>query len=268
VTGNYKLKLSADKKTDYKILSFIHEIDIEEGINEKIFTDTRISLSFLKNNTVQFKENKEVKVNGFFDKLDEVIRNEYLFGLSDDGRIIKLKNRAEILERIKKEKIKLLAYDPRNASKNLEAVLFYEELFELEKAHLLFEFNGITNSMFMPFYNKSLEKSKIKVTIGDLIPTQYIPVELTTEVTELKNNSFLLKVSGTLDEEIIGKNKFYAHLREIYQIPMYEQLNLVLGVSGYYVFKRGNPHYESFLLKKTMKENYNLKEYIDYGYKI
>ena len=32
--------------------------------------------------------------------------------------------------------------------------------------------------------------------------------------------------------------------------------------------KENNQYYESFLVKKTMRENYNLKEYIDYGYRI
>ena len=49
---------------------------------------------------------------------------------------------------------------------------------------------------------------------------------------------------------------------------MYESLNLTLGIKGYYVFKENNQYYESFLVKKTMRENYNLKEYIDYGYRI
>lgn len=265
---NYRLNLSVNKRTDYKVLSFLHEIDIEEGINEKVFTDSRISLSFLKDNIVEFKEHKKIKINGFLDKLNEVIKNEYLFRLSDEGRIMSLVNKDEILERIKKEKITLLAYEPENASENLSVILFYEKLFELEKAHLLFEFSGITNSVFMPFYNQNLKNSKIKITIGDLIPTQYIPMELSTEIIELKNDDFLLKVNGVLDEEIIGKNKFYAHLRELYGIPMYEPLNLTLGIRGYYVFRRGESHCETFLLKKTMKENYNLKEYIDYGYRI
>ena len=146
--------------------------------------------------------------------------------------------------------------------------MFYEELFGLEKAHLIFEFNGITNSMFVPFYNRNLVNNEVKVTLGDLIPTQYIPMVLKIEIIKLENERFLLKVNGRLDEDIVGHNKFYAHLRDIYKIPMYEPLNLALSVSGYYVFREGNAHYESFLLKKTMKENHNLKEYIDYGYKI
>ncbi len=266
--NNYKLNLPTNVKVNYKTISFLHEIDMEEGINEKVFTDTTISLTFLEDNIVRFKEHKEIKINNFLDNLNKVIGNDYLFKLSASGRINNIENREEILNNLEKEKISLLAYDPVNSSDNLSAIMSYENLLKMKKIHLLFEFNGITNSMFIPVYNKQLNNNNIKITIGDLIPMQFIPMVLNTKIITLPNNSFYLKFVGELDEEIISKNKFYAHLRDIYRIPMYESLYLTLGIKGYYVFKENNQYYESFLIKKTMRENYNLKEYIDYGYKI
>ena len=266
--NNYKLNLPANVRINYKAISFLHEIDMEEGINEKVFTDTMIMLAFFENNIVRFKEYKNIKINNFLDNLNKVIGNDYLFKLSASGRISNIENRKEILNNLEKEKIALLTYDPVNSSDNLSTIMSYEELLKMEKMHLLFEFNGITNSMFVPVYNKHLNNNNIKITIGDLIPMQFIPMVLNTEIVNLPNNGFLLKFVGELDEEIISKNKFYAHLRDIYRIPMYESLNLTLGIKGYYVFKENNQYYESFLVKKTMRENYNLKEYIDYGYKI
>ena len=98
--NNYKLNLPANVRINYKAISFLHEIDMEEGINEKVFTDTMIMLAFFENNIVRFKEYKNIKINNFLDNLNKVIGNDYLFKLSASGRISNIENRKEILNNL------------------------------------------------------------------------------------------------------------------------------------------------------------------------